>query len=85
MNNLACNEEIAAFIREDGPPVIAQGAGTKAPLCRVDDGISGLDLSGLNGVVEYEPSEYVISARAGTPSRHPQAPTVHGTSLGSRA
>ena len=67
MNNPACNEEVAAFIREDGPPVIAQGAGTKAPLCRVDDGVRGLGLSGLNGIVEYEPSEYVISARAGTP------------------
>ena len=67
MNNPACDEEVAAFIREDGPPVIAQGAGTKAPLCRVDDGVRGLGLSGLNGIVEYEPSEYVISARAGTP------------------
>ena len=67
MNKPSCIDEIVDLIREDGSPVLARGAGTKIPLCHAGDDTRCLDLSGLSGVMEYEPSEYVFSARAGTP------------------
>ncbi len=67
MNILSTIEEVGAFLREDSSPILAKGAGTKAPLLTVDDETSIVDLSGLTGIVEYEPSEYVFTARAGTP------------------
>ncbi|MGI8603863.1 MAG: FAD-binding protein [Verrucomicrobiales bacterium] len=42
------------------------GAGTKPALSRVPDGAEELNLSGYRGMVEYEPSEFTFTARAGT-------------------
>ena len=43
------------------------GGGTKPALSRPSEGIAALDLSGLSGIVEYEPEEYTFTALAGTP------------------
>ncbi|MBO94689.1 MAG: 2-hydroxy-acid oxidase [Opitutales bacterium] len=59
-------EEAISFLREEDAFVLSRGGGTKAPLLTVDGETSFLDLSGLTGIVEYEPSEYVFTARAGT-------------------
>ena len=66
MNTPTCNEDIAALVREDGPPAIAQGAGTKAPLCHVAGETRLINLSGIAGIIDYDPSEYVFTARAGS-------------------
>lgn len=44
-----------------------RGAGTKPALCAVDDEASILDLSGLSGIIEYDPCEYTFTALGGTP------------------
>ena len=44
-----------------------RGAGTKPALCAVDDEVSILDLSGLSGIIEYDPCEYTFTALGGTP------------------
>ena len=44
-----------------------RGGGTKPALSRPPEGIASLDLSGLSGIVEYEPEEYTFTALAGTP------------------
>ena len=47
--------------------VLPRGGGTKPVLSTpADPGIAVLDLSGLAGIVEYDPSELVITALAGT-------------------
>ena len=66
MNTPTCNEDVAALVREDGPPAIAQGAGTKAPLCHVEGETRLINLSGIAGIIDYDPSEYVFTARAGS-------------------
>lgn len=48
------------------PRLVAFGAGTK-PRLSEHDGWARLSTRALTGIVEYEPSEFVISARAGTP------------------
>lgn len=47
--------------------VLPVGAGTKPPLARVDGDITVLDMTRLEGMVEYEPNEFVFTALAGTP------------------
>jgi glycolate oxidase len=45
-----------------------RGGGTKPGLSTLaDNGVTVLDMSGLRGIVEYEPNEFVFTARAGTP------------------
>ena len=44
-----------------------RGGGTKPALSRPPGGVASLDLSGLSGIVEYEPEEYTFTALAGTP------------------
>ena len=44
-----------------------RGGGTKPALSRPPGGVVSLDLSGLSGIVEYEPEEYTFTALAGTP------------------
>jgi len=46
--------------------VIAVGNQTKPPLSR-GDGATLVSLSGLHGIVQYEPSEFTFTALAGTP------------------
>ena len=49
-----------------GEALQVRGGGTKAFHARVLEG-TPLDVSGFSGIVSYEPSELVITARAGTP------------------
>jgi glycolate dehydrogenase FAD-binding subunit len=76
--------------------VLPVGAGTKPALSVTSNGVVRLELSGHRGIVEYEPSEYTFTARAGTPleeisvelARHRQylpfdpPLAVHGATLG---
>ena len=50
------------------PRLLAVGAGTKPRLSAVD--APRLKMTGLNGVLEYEPSEFTFTALAGTPVRN---------------
>lgn len=45
------------------PHVLARGAGTKTALSTE----ANLSVAGLTGVMEYDPSEYTFTAKAGTP------------------
>jgi len=47
-------------------PLELMGAGTKRDLGRPIDAALALDLSGLSGIVDYQPEELVITVRAGT-------------------
>ncbi len=47
--------------------VVVRGHGTKTALCAPADGAVELDLTGLSGVLEYEPGEFTFTALAGTP------------------
>lgn len=49
-----------------GTPLVVRGGGSKDFLGRRTDG-GTLDVSGLRGIVHYEPTELVITALAGTP------------------
>ncbi len=46
--------------------IVPRGGGTKPALCAAQ-GADVLDLSALNGITEYLPSEYTVTALAGTP------------------
>ena len=61
--------EVQAAVR-DAPPgacILARGCGTKPPLSTPPDGAVALDVSGLSGIIEYEPGEFTFTALAGTP------------------
>ena len=58
--------ELAACVRAHAR-LIAIGAGTKPRLAEVDASYTRLSMLQLRGVTEYEPSEYTITALAGTP------------------
>jgi glycolate oxidase FAD binding subunit len=47
--------------------ILARGRGTKPPLSTPPEGAVALDVSGLSGIVEYEPGEFTFTALAGTP------------------
>lgn len=47
--------------------VVPRGGGTKDALSEVPPGAGAVEAGGLRGVVEYEPSEFTITALAGTP------------------
>lgn len=49
------------------PRVLPRGGGSKTALSTPPTNATLLDLSGLSGILEYEPDEYTITARAGTP------------------
>jgi glycolate oxidase FAD binding subunit len=53
--------------REDGRRLEIAGRGTKRGFGRPVEADDMLDLSGLSGIVAYEPEELVLTARAGTP------------------
>lgn len=46
--------------------ILPRGAGTKTALSTAADGVTSLDLTGLSGVIEYEPGEFTFTALAGT-------------------
>lgn len=58
-------EELQAIIR-DQPRVLPRGGGTKPALSTPHDGATAIDLTLLAGMLEYEPSEFVFTALAGT-------------------
>ena len=61
-------KEIASCLREEGVEssrLLARGSGTKKPLWDLEE-TSLVEMSGFTGISEYDPSEYVFTARAGT-------------------
>lgn len=63
------SEDVRALVEaaiETGARLLPRGGGTKTALSRSVNGVSTLDLSGLSGVLEYQPEEYTITALAGT-------------------
>ena len=61
--------EIQAAVRSapSGSRILARGHGTKPPLSTPPEGAVALDVSGLTGIIEYEPGEFTFTALAGTP------------------
>ncbi|PZA08778.1 MULTISPECIES: FAD-binding protein [unclassified Meiothermus] len=49
------------------PKLLPRGGGTKTALSSPREGRTVLDMTGLRGVKEYDPAEYVLVALAGTP------------------
>jgi glycolate oxidase FAD binding subunit len=47
--------------------VLPVAGATKPALSGVADGVDPLDVSGLRGIVDYDPGELTLTARAGTP------------------
>ena len=73
-------EEISAAVRkaaETRSPLRIRGSGSKDFYGQRLDG-EILDISGYRGVVEYEPTELVITARAGTAIRDVEAALADG-------
>jgi glycolate oxidase FAD binding subunit len=65
-----CNREIAACIAgaaATGQPLYISAGGSKRHLLGRDCEARELDVSGHTGVLDYQPSELVITARAATP------------------
>ncbi len=61
-------EELADVVRAH-PRVLAVGARTKPRLSQVADNVTLVSTTALRGITEYEPSEFTITALAGTPVR----------------
>jgi glycolate oxidase FAD binding subunit len=59
-------EDLQAVVRE-GPRVLPIGAGTKPALSAAPEGVVSVDVSGLSGIVDYDPAELTFTALAGTP------------------
>lgn len=82
---MTAEKELAERVRaaaELKTPLLIRSGGSKHFLGRRTEGES-LDLSGLRGIVRYEPTELVITARAGTPlAEIESALTERGQMLG---
>ena len=64
------------------PRVLPRGGGSKPALSTPPEGVVPLVVSGLRGIVEYDPEELTITALAGTPVRVVQeALAAHGQHL----
>lgn len=59
-------DELQKIIKEHSKLVIRSG-GSKVALSSPPDDVNLLDISQLNGIIEYQPSEYTFKAYAGTP------------------
>jgi glycolate oxidase FAD binding subunit len=59
-------EEVSLLVPEY-PRLLPRGGGSKPALSTPPEDIPCLELSGLSGVLEYEPDEYTFTALAGTP------------------
>jgi glycolate oxidase FAD binding subunit len=57
--------ELQAMVRAEHR-LRLRGGGSKTALVAPQDGVSWLDLTGLAGMLEYRPEEYVFTALAGT-------------------
>jgi glycolate oxidase FAD binding subunit len=63
-------------------PIEVMGAGSKRAVGRPVDGAITITTTSLRGITLYEPSELVMSARAGTPLSHVEAElAAHGQML----
>lgn len=62
----ASPEETQAMVRAN-PRLLPRGGGSKPALSTPPEAVPALELSGLSGVLEYEPDEYTFTALAGTP------------------
>jgi len=60
--------ELQALVR-DSERIHAIGNGSKTALHSGHSGAALADLSALSGIIEYQPSEYTVTVRAGTPVR----------------
>ena len=59
--------EVLDAAASEGRLVLPRGGGTKDALSSPDDGTTALDLAAMSGIVEYAPSEFTVTALAGTP------------------
>ena len=59
--------EIVARAARDGVAIEAMGGGTKRDVGRPNRGNTLVDISAMKGVVDYEPTELVLTVRPGTP------------------
>ncbi len=57
--------ELQSMVRAN-PHVLPRGGGTKPALSTPHDGEASIDLTSIAGMLEYEPSEFVFTALAGT-------------------
>lgn len=62
----ASPEEAQDMVRSNSR-LLPRGGGSKPALSTPPEDVPGLELSGLSGVLEYEPDEYTFIALAGTP------------------
>ena len=60
--------ELQAMVR-DSERIHIVGNGSKPALHCAANGAAIADLSGMRGIIEYQPSEYTVTVRAGTPVR----------------
>jgi glycolate oxidase FAD binding subunit len=58
-------EELQDMVRSQ-PHVLPHGAQTKSALSAMRDDVTAIDLTRIAGMLEYEPSEFVFTALAGT-------------------
>ena len=67
MNNQPTTvEEIQAIVRR-AERLLPRGGGTKPALSTPPEDVETLEMSGLSGIVEYQPGEFTFTALAGTP------------------
>lgn len=69
-NNYCLKPQDLAELQEivrDSTKLVFLGAGTKKALAGIPGGFTCLDLTGWTGIVEYQPDEFTITVRAGTP------------------
>jgi glycolate oxidase FAD binding subunit len=59
-------EDVQAAVK-DHPRLLARGGGSKTALSAISPDSVTLDLSGLSGLLEYQPEELTFTALAGTP------------------
>jgi glycolate oxidase FAD binding subunit len=59
-------EELRQAVRST-PRLLPRGGGTKDGLSRLESGFEIVDMRSLRGVVEHQPSEFTVTALAGTP------------------
>ena len=65
-NTLCATDEIQAFVRANERLHVV-GRGSKTALHGLTRDAAIADLSALCGIIEYQPSEFTITVRAGTP------------------